>query len=116
MSQLAGSSLMDTFQQAFLLLSKHLPLSCPASGSRHQTAPYLSHYRPTVKAGLPMYQYAAVQRGVKGPTEAPGAEPLKVQEARMAARALAEQVDVVKMPDIQLQPPPERGLVCYDDL
>lgn len=34
----------------------------------------------------------------------------------MAARALAEQVDVSRMPDIQLQPPPERGLVCYDDL
>ena len=58
----------------------------------------------------------AVQRGAQGPVQAPGAEPLKVQEARMAARALAEQVDVSHMPDIQLQPPPERGLVCYDDL
>ena len=58
----------------------------------------------------------AVQKGVQGPTEAPGAEPLKVQEARMAARALAEQGDLSQMPDIQLQPPPERSLVCYDDL
>ena len=41
---------------------------------------------------------------------------MKVQEARMAARALAEQADVSHLPDIQLQPPPERGLVCYDDL
>lgn len=48
------------------------------------------------------------------PVELPGAEPLKVQEARLAARAVAEQVDVSQMPN--LHPPPERGLVCYDDL
>ena len=48
------------------------------------------------------------------PADLPGAEPLKVQEARLAARALAEQVDISQMPE--LQPPPERGLVCYNDL
>ena len=34
----------------------------------------------------------------------------------MAARALAEHVDVSHTADVQLQHPPERGLVCYDDL
>ena len=47
------------------------------------------------------------------PAELPGAEPLKVQEARLAARALAEQVDISAP---ELRPPPERGLVCYNDL
>ncbi|CAK0764559.1 hypothetical protein CVIRNUC_003170 [Coccomyxa viridis] len=53
------------------------------------------------------------QRGGHMPAELPGAEPLKVQEARLAARALAEQVDISAP---ELRPPPERGLVCYNDL
>ena len=63
-----------------------------------------------------MWVASVVQNGGQGPVESTGAEPLKVQEARIAARALAEQVDASQMPGIELQPPPERGLVCYDDL
>ncbi len=64
-----------------------------------------------------MEAYALTSQCVsQGPIAAPGVEPMKVQEARMAARALAEQADVSHLPGIQLQPPPERGLVCYDDL
>jgi hypothetical protein len=40
----------------------------------------------------------------------------KVREARLAARTLADQMDLAQLPGMDLAPPPERGLVCYDDL
>lgn len=40
----------------------------------------------------------------------------KVREARLAARTLADQIDLAQLPGMDLAPPPERGLVCYDDL
>lgn len=40
----------------------------------------------------------------------------KVREARMAARALADQIGARELPGMNCGPPPERALVCYDDL
>lgn len=40
----------------------------------------------------------------------------KVREARLAARSLAEQYDLAQLPGMDLGPPPERPLVCYNDL
>lgn len=40
----------------------------------------------------------------------------KVREARLAARSLADQIDLDQLPGMNCGPPPERPLVCYDDL
>ncbi|CAL8467994.1 g7532 [Coccomyxa elongata] len=40
----------------------------------------------------------------------------KVREARLAARSLADQIDLQQLPGMDCGPPPERPLVCYDDL
>ncbi len=40
----------------------------------------------------------------------------KVREARLAARSLAEQIEHNQLPGMNCGPPPERPLVCYDDL
>lgn len=70
-----------------------------------------------------------VQRGTGGDTayhaHTPGGqaeegynpyEHPKVREARLAARSLADQIDLQQLPGMDCGPPPERPLVCYDDL
>ncbi len=54
-----------------------------------------------------------------GAAEQEGLDPYehpKVREARLAARSLADQIDLAQLPGMDLAPPPERALVCYDDL
>ena len=40
----------------------------------------------------------------------------KVREARLAGRSLAQQIQTGQLPGMACGPPPERALVCYDDL
>ena len=41
---------------------------------------------------------------------------IQVREARLAGRSLAEQIQQGHLPGMDCGPPPERALVCYDDL
>ena len=40
----------------------------------------------------------------------------QIREARLAAQAQAETVDAAELLGMNLQPPPERTLVVYDDI
>lgn len=62
--------------------------------------------------GLPAEERAARYAGYEGNQH----EHPKVREARLAGRSLAEQIQQGHLPGMDGGPPPERALVCYDDL